>query len=152
MFSLKLPEMCLFDTLSCPCWVSGLQTCLSLLLTCAGEIKSSVTLDRETNPNYRLTAEATDGGGRWCRAEVQLVVTDVNDNPPLFTLSQYYVSVYEDTPVKALLTRIHAVDPDEGDDRPTVTAQSAVIADNVVITNLTAWPNIIFTGTYLLFY
>lgn len=101
-----------------------------------------MALDRETNPNYRLTAKATDGGGRWCRAEVQLVVTDVNDNPPLFTLSQYYVSVYEDTPVKALLTRIHAVDPDEGDDRLTVTAQLAVIADNVVITNLTAWPNI----------
>ncbi|XP_027900863.1 protocadherin Fat 3a isoform X3 [Xiphophorus couchianus] len=85
-----------------------------------GEIKSSVALDRETNPNYRLTAKATDGGGRWCRAEVQLVVTDVNDNPPLFTLSQYYVSVYEDTPVKALLTRIHAVDPDEGPGRMVV--------------------------------
>ncbi|XP_042342086.1 protocadherin Fat 3-like [Plectropomus leopardus] len=79
-----------------------------------GEIKSSVVLDHETTPYYRLIAQATDGGGRWCRAEVQLTVTDVNDNPPIFTLSQYTASVYEDTATKALLTRIQAIDPDEG--------------------------------------
>ncbi|XP_029965053.1 protocadherin Fat 3 isoform X7 [Salarias fasciatus] len=78
-----------------------------------GEIKSSVNLDREVTPNYRLVAQATDGGGRWCRAEVQLAVTDVNDNPPIFTLPQYTASVYEDTATKALLTRIQAIDPDE---------------------------------------
>ncbi|KAM7413789.1 hypothetical protein PAMA_020925 [Pampus argenteus] len=78
-----------------------------------GEVKSSVTLDRETTPNYRLVAQATDGGGRWCRAEVKLAVTDVNDNPPIFTQSQYTASVYEDTATKALLTRIQAIDPDE---------------------------------------
>ncbi|XP_054868346.1 protocadherin Fat 3a isoform X5 [Amphiprion ocellaris] len=78
-----------------------------------GEIKSSVILDREVTHNYRLVAQATDGGGLWCRAEVQLTVTDVNDNPPIFTLSQYTTSVYEDTLTKALLTRIQAVDPDE---------------------------------------
>ncbi|XP_058490764.1 protocadherin Fat 3a isoform X2 [Solea solea] len=82
-----------------------------------GEIKSSVTLDHEMTPNYHLVAQATDGGGRWCRAEVQLVVTDVNDNPPIFTLPQYTASVYEDTATKALLTRIQAIDPDEGPGR-----------------------------------
>ncbi|XP_076590813.1 protocadherin Fat 3-like isoform X11 [Chaetodon auriga] len=78
-----------------------------------GEVKSSVILDREMTPDYRLVAQATDGGGRWCRAEIQLVVTDVNDNPPIFTLSQYTTSVYEGTATKALLTRIQAIDPDE---------------------------------------
>ncbi|XP_032363305.1 protocadherin Fat 3 isoform X2 [Etheostoma spectabile] len=78
-----------------------------------GEIKSSMTLDHEMTPYYRLVSQATDGGGRWCRAEVQLAVTDVNDNPPIFTLSQYTASVYEDTATKALLTRIQAIDPDE---------------------------------------
>lgn len=72
-------------------------------------------LDREMTSNYWLVAQATDGGGRWCRTEVQLLVTDVNDNPPIFTLSQYTASVYEDTATKALLTRIQAIDPDEGD-------------------------------------
>ncbi|XP_031734075.1 protocadherin Fat 3a isoform X2 [Anarrhichthys ocellatus] len=78
-----------------------------------GEVKSSMSLDHEMTPYYRLVAQATDGGGRWCRAEVQLAVTDVNDNPPIFTLSQYTASVYEDTATKALLTRIQAIDPDE---------------------------------------
>ena len=66
-------------------------------------------------PSYRLVAQATDGGGKWCRSKVQLVVTDVNDNPPIFTLSHYTASIYEDTANKALLTRIQAIDPDEGD-------------------------------------
>ncbi|XP_078140221.1 protocadherin Fat 3a isoform X1 [Centroberyx gerrardi] len=78
-----------------------------------GEVKTAVALDREKTPAYRLVAQATDGGGRWCRAEVQLTVTDVNDNPPIFTLPQYTASVYEDTATKALLTRIQAIDPDE---------------------------------------
>ncbi|XP_047449674.1 protocadherin Fat 3a isoform X3 [Mugil cephalus] len=79
----------------------------------SGEIRSSVILDREMTSNYWLVAQATDGGGRWCRAVVQLAVTDVNDNPPIFTLPQYTVSVYEDTVIKALITRIQAIDPDE---------------------------------------
>lgn len=74
-----------------------------------------MALDREMTPTYWLVAQATDGGGRWCRADVRLAVTDVNDNPPIFTLSQYTASVYEDTSPKALLTRIQAIDPDEGD-------------------------------------
>ncbi|XP_069390114.1 protocadherin Fat 3a isoform X6 [Paralichthys olivaceus] len=78
-----------------------------------GEVKSSVTLDREMTASYHLVAQATDGGGKWCRSEVQLVVTDVNDNPPIFTLSHYTASIYEDTATKALLTRIQAIDPDE---------------------------------------
>lgn len=71
-------------------------------------------LDRELTDSYRLLAQATDGGGRWCRAEVRLKVTDVNDNPPMFTQSQFSTSIYEDTVPKALLTRVPAIDPDEG--------------------------------------
>lgn len=70
-------------------------------------------------PKYKLITQAADGGGRWCSAEVHLTVTDVNDNPPTFTMSQYTTSVYEDTSIKALLTRIQAIDPDEGDEMNT---------------------------------
>lgn len=86
----------------------------------AGELKSRVNLDRELTPHYQFFAQATDGGGRWCRAEVKLIISDVNDNPPIFTLSQYTTSVYEDTTPKALLTRIQAIDPDEGNIPKTV--------------------------------
>ncbi|XP_077578530.1 protocadherin Fat 3a isoform X2 [Stigmatopora nigra] len=78
-----------------------------------GAIKTSVALDREVTPNYWLVVLATDGGGLWCRAEVWVEVTDVNDNPPIFTQPHYTASVYEDTGTKALLTRIQAIDPDE---------------------------------------
>ncbi|XP_076002461.1 protocadherin Fat 3-like isoform X2 [Genypterus blacodes] len=78
-----------------------------------GEVKTAVSLDREMTPAYRLVVQAADGGGHWCRAELQLTVTDVNDNPPIFTLRQYTASIYEDTSTKALLTRIQAIDPDE---------------------------------------
>lgn len=103
-----------------------------VVVTCLGEVKSSVILDREMTPNYRLFAQATDGGGRWCRAEVQLVVTDVNDNPPIFTLSQYTASVYEDTATKALLTRIQAIDPDEGDTTTTTTTGVTTIKNSAL--------------------
>lgn len=89
----------------------------------AGEVKSSVDLDREVVPVYEFFAQATDGGGRWCRAEIKLTITDVNDNPPIFTLSQYTASVYEDTTPKALLTCIQAIDPDEGSNRTTCTSR-----------------------------
>ncbi|KAM6946143.1 protocadherin Fat 3a [Aplochiton taeniatus] len=82
-----------------------------------GDLKTAAALDRERTPAYRLVARATDGGGLWCRAEVHLALSDVNDNPPAFSLARYTASVYEDTPAKALLTRIQAIDPDEGPSR-----------------------------------
>nr|XP_061797031.1 protocadherin Fat 3-like isoform X5 [Nerophis lumbriciformis] len=94
-----------------------------------GDIKTSVALDREVTPHYRLVALATDGGGRWCRAEVWVEVTDMNDNPPIFTLPHYTASVYEDTATKALLTRIQAIDPDEAGPGRTVVYSLADSAD-----------------------
>lgn len=116
------------------CVAHALPYCLFMfhvLLLFQGEVKSSVILDHEVTPNYRLVAHATDGGGQWCRAEVKLLVTDVNDNPPNFTLSQYTTSVYEDTVPKALLTRIQAIDPDEG----ITTSTSTTCITTGVVTN-----------------
>ncbi|KAK0149004.1 Protocadherin Fat 3 [Merluccius polli] len=78
-----------------------------------GEVKTAVPLDRERTPTYSMAVRAEDGGGRWCRADVHLTLTDINDNPPAFSLPHYTASVYEDTAPRALLTRIQAIDPDE---------------------------------------
>lgn len=78
-------------------------------------------LDRENTQDYKLVVRATDGGGQWCQAEVKLKVTDVNDNPPIFTQSQYTTSVSENTIPKALLTRIQAIDHDEGNTISSIT-------------------------------
>jgi len=64
--------------------------------------------------DYKLIAQATDGGGLFCRSDISLKLLDVNDNAPSFSSSHYLVSVYENAVPKALLTRLQASDPDEG--------------------------------------
>lgn len=72
-------------------------------------------MDRETTSAYKLIAQATDGGGLFCRSDISLKVLDVNDNAPSFSSTHYLASVYENTTPKALLTRLRAGDPDEGE-------------------------------------
>ncbi|KAJ7419437.1 FAT atypical cadherin 3 [Willisornis vidua] len=82
-----------------------------------GELKSLAPLDREKIPAYNLVARATDGGGRFCKSEIHLILEDVNDNPPVFSSDHYTACVYENTATKALLTRVQATDPDVGVNR-----------------------------------
>ncbi|XP_067306295.1 protocadherin Fat 3a isoform X1 [Pseudorasbora parva] len=85
-----------------------------------GELRTAIALDREKVARYSLVARATDGGGLWCEAEVMVVLLDVNDSPPMFSMPHYTTSVYENTATKALLTRIQAIDPDLGVNRKVV--------------------------------
>ena len=71
-------------------------------------------MDRERTAGYRLIAQATDGGGLFCRSEVSLRLLDVNDNAPSFSSSVLVASVAENAAPKALLTRLQASDPDQG--------------------------------------
>uniref|UniRef100_A0A3B5QW62 FAT atypical cadherin 3 n=1 Tax=Xiphophorus maculatus TaxID=8083 RepID=A0A3B5QW62_XIPMA len=85
-----------------------------------GELRTATVIDRETTPSYKLIAQATDGGGLFCRSDISLKVLDVNDNAPSFSTTHYLASVYENTSPKALLTRLQASDPDEGLNRTVV--------------------------------
>ncbi|XP_069001762.1 protocadherin Fat 3 [Embiotoca jacksoni] len=79
-----------------------------------GELRTATVMDREMTPTYKLIAQATDGGGLFCRSDISLKVLDVNDNVPSFSSTYYLASVYENAAPKALLTRLQASDPDEG--------------------------------------
>lgn len=79
-----------------------------------GELKTASLLDRERIAGYKLIAQATDGGGLFCRSEISLTVLDVNDNAPSFSFTRFMASVYESASPKAFLTRLQANDPDEG--------------------------------------
>ncbi|KAL2096237.1 hypothetical protein ACEWY4_008385 [Coilia grayii] len=79
-----------------------------------GELTTAVELDRETRSHYALVATAMDGGGLSCSARLSITLLDVNDNAPQFSQSELTASVYENTPTKALITRIQAIDPDLG--------------------------------------
>ncbi|XP_025063474.1 protocadherin Fat 1 isoform X5 [Alligator sinensis] len=82
-----------------------------------GELKTLMPLDREQQAVYNLLVKATDGGGRFCQADIILTLEDVNDNAPEFTADPYSITVFENTEPKTLLTRVQATDADAGVNR-----------------------------------
>ncbi|XP_062837544.1 protocadherin Fat 1 isoform X2 [Anolis carolinensis] len=79
-----------------------------------GELKTLAALDREQKSVYTFMVKASDGGGRFCQANIILNIEDVNDNIPEFTTDPYTITVFENTEPKTLLTRVQATDADAG--------------------------------------
>ncbi|XP_073423459.1 protocadherin gamma-B5-like [Dendrobates tinctorius] len=73
-------------------------------------------LDRETQSLHELILTAMDGGKpvRSGTALISIIVTDANDNFPIFTQSIYKVSVNENTPINTTIITVNATDKDEG--------------------------------------
>ncbi|XP_053320417.1 protocadherin Fat 2 [Spea bombifrons] len=79
-----------------------------------GELTTLAPLDREEKASYNLVAKATDGGGLSCQVDITLNLEDVNDNGPVFSMTHYAVTVFDNTTVKTPIAVIFARDPDEG--------------------------------------
>ena len=79
-----------------------------------GLLKTSLPLDRERISHFQLRAHAQDAGmPEWeCVSEVEIEITDINDNAPKFTQDVFTASLREDTPIGAIATKIHATDSD----------------------------------------
>ncbi|XP_069619819.1 protocadherin gamma-B2-like isoform X17 [Ranitomeya imitator] len=73
-------------------------------------------LDRETQSLHELILTAMDGGKpvRSGTALIRVIVTDANDNFPIFTQSIYKVSVNENPPINTTIIIVNATDKDEG--------------------------------------
>ncbi|KAK3598460.1 hypothetical protein CHS0354_023013 [Potamilus streckersoni] len=73
-------------------------------------------LDRETKDNYQLQLVAIDGGDppKSGILLVNVTVSDVNDNPPIFSSSVYNVTVKEDIAINSTILRVTATDLDAG--------------------------------------
>ncbi|VCX37469.1 unnamed protein product, partial [Gulo gulo] len=73
-------------------------------------------LDREKVAVHDLLLTALDGGDPIFSStmHIRVMVLDANDNVPLFTRSEYTVSVPENIPVGTRLLTLTATDPDEG--------------------------------------
>ncbi|XP_019772654.2 fat-like cadherin-related tumor suppressor homolog isoform X8 [Dendroctonus ponderosae] len=84
-----------------------------------GDLKTIMYLDRENQSKYMLTAHVHDKEhSTWeCSSQIELVISDLNDNPPLFSLPYYSVALPEDVEVGTLVTKIHATDADIGINR-----------------------------------
>ncbi|CAF1663803.1 unnamed protein product, partial [Adineta ricciae] len=72
-------------------------------------------LDRETKANYLLQLIAYDGGSPPLSGQqkIEIIVTDVNDNPPVFDRSIYQQSIPENEKIDSVVLQIHASDRDE---------------------------------------
>ncbi|KAM5214026.1 protocadherin gamma-B7 isoform 20-T20 [Hipposideros larvatus] len=80
------------------------------------ELVLKKSLDRETQSALRLVLTALDGGvpPRSGTAQIQILVVDANDNPPVFSQDVYRVSLREDVPPGTSVLRVRATDQDEG--------------------------------------
>ena len=120
------------------------------------EVKLTLSkpLDRETRDRYRLKVIAYDGGqpSKSGSIDVEVAVSDANDNPPVFEYDSYEVTIPENLPIGTTVTRVHALDRDIGSNSQVVyyfgesTAKS--VSGNVFAVNSTSG-EIVVTGEYL---
>ena len=81
-----------------------------------GEVRTSPTkiIDREQTPFVTIGVEAVDSSGLTDTVIVVVEITDVNDSPPVFERSDYFVNITENTPLDSLVLTLTASDPDLG--------------------------------------
>uniref|UniRef100_A0A3B4GS00 Cadherin domain-containing protein n=1 Tax=Pundamilia nyererei TaxID=303518 RepID=A0A3B4GS00_9CICH len=74
-------------------------------------------LDREKNAQYRVKISASDSGNPALTSEKIILVelSDVNDNPPIFSKPSYLIYVKENHPPGKILCSVSATDPDAGE-------------------------------------
>ncbi|XP_077577604.1 neural-cadherin [Stigmatopora nigra] len=71
------------------------------------------SLDREVEERYLLVVEARDGGGLAGTGTATILVSDVNDHPPVFSQELYSAQVSEDLEVNSEVLIVSASDGDK---------------------------------------
>ena len=81
-----------------------------------GTVYLAGKIDREQNPSYNLKIRAwdTDSSPQYTDVDLQIDVSDVNDNGPVFTQNTYEVTVSEGTHPGTEIAHLQAKDPDRG--------------------------------------
>lgn len=79
----------------------------------AGQVRVTQPLDRESQDSYTLQVTASDGVQE-TTVVLEVAVTDVNDNPPVFAQSKYSKSISPRTDVGQLVLTVSATDRDAG--------------------------------------
>ncbi|XP_075712364.1 protocadherin gamma-B2-like isoform X27 [Rhinoderma darwinii] len=99
------------------------------------ELVLEKSLDREAESIYELTLTAVDGGNpkQTGTMMIMVVVTDFNDNVPIFTQNIYKVSVKENIPVNSTILQVSASDKDEGVNAQ-ITYSFSTTANNILQT------------------
>uniref|UniRef100_A0A4W5PG36 FAT atypical cadherin 1 n=1 Tax=Hucho hucho TaxID=62062 RepID=A0A4W5PG36_9TELE len=88
--------------------------------TVSGEVKVVCPLDREKVAAYTLTVLASDSGSpsRSSSALINIDVSDVNDNAPLFSEANYSLVIQESVPVGTSVLKLTVTDRDASHNGP----------------------------------
>ncbi|XP_076089767.1 protocadherin Fat 4-like [Mytilus galloprovincialis] len=80
----------------------------------SGEITSSSDIDYETKSLFSIVMEAKDNGtsSLSSRCLVKVLITDINDNAPIFQPDNFAINIAEDSVIGTSVTSMYAVDPD----------------------------------------
>ncbi|CAF3320753.1 unnamed protein product [Rotaria socialis] len=80
-------------------------------------LKLMEPLDRELKSNYLLQLIADDGGSTPLSGQqkIEIIITDVNDHPPVFDRTIYQQSIPENNKINTVILQIHANDRDENE-------------------------------------
>ncbi|CAL9706524.1 unnamed protein product [Knipowitschia caucasica] len=95
---------------------SGNAHGLFALNTKTGSLTLAKPLDYEEKQQHDLRVSATDGGwiAKTSFVTVTVHVTDVNDNPPVFSPDEYFPIVQENVPSGTTVVKLNATDRDSG--------------------------------------
>ncbi|KAL3880729.1 hypothetical protein ACJMK2_032946 [Sinanodonta woodiana] len=90
-------------------------------------------LDRERQDLYTITLVAEDGGSptRTGTLQVNVIITDVNDNAPKFIHSLYNITVKEDIELNSTILTVYASDADSGENGEIFYRLSTHQAENI---------------------
>ena len=93
------------------------ETSLFAINESSGEIVTTAipeSYDRESVPGFELGVLATDGGGLQGFCEMWISLIDINDNPPLFIVTAYSVSIRPSFSIGQFVVQVQANDRDTG--------------------------------------
>ena len=83
-----------------------------IISSATGIISINNDVDREMLDAYTLGVMATDGGSRSTQSTVEISITDINDNSPVFNPLSYSVTVNENATINSTLVSVTATDAD----------------------------------------
>ncbi|XP_063304090.1 protocadherin gamma-B5-like isoform X34 [Pelobates fuscus] len=100
-------------------------------------IVTTTAMDREKVSRYNITITASDRGSTplSTKKTIRLDISDVNDNPPLFTQSTYLAYVPENNLPGVSIYSIHASDLDSGDNAKVIYSMSSSNRDDFPVSS-----------------
>ncbi|KFV61323.1 Protocadherin Fat 2, partial [Dryobates pubescens] len=104
-----------------------------------GRIATLQKLDRENSTERVIAIKvmAKDGGGKVAFCTVKIILTDENDNPPLFKASEYTLSIQSNVSKGSPVIQVLAYDADEGANADVIYSVDSVedVAEDLVEIN-----------------